>query len=181
MWSVAVNLAARHLTVVGLACPVGDQACLAVTHDAHAFWVDGTRTSALVPMNRKNKYMHPVGVTCQSVHKCIAITNQTRIFQPGSEIFSDTSMDWLPQGVLSNDDLQQYAVGAVSCAPSMALTRCLAVGPTDSSAYDGAIHYVAPPDATRNLVVDPNRTSVTCPDTSACYVGDDNGQLREFS
>jgi hypothetical protein len=182
VWSVAVNLTKRHLAVNDIACVAGDQACLAVTPGDDAFWINGTKTSATVYMNRKAADIHPVGVSCQSVHKCIAVTDSART-GPGGDVFSDTSMDWLPQGGLDKYAGEFYDVfRPVSCAPSATVTRCLAVGWGPEAQYDGAVHVVDSP------IPDDYRyhygeriTSVTCPSTAGCYVGDSIGRLRAFS
>jgi hypothetical protein len=92
-------------------------------------------------------------------------------------------MDWLPQGGLSKYGGKFYDENrAVSCAPSATVTRCLAIGWGPAAQYDGAVHVVHSPMPDNYAWMYLERiTSVTCPSTTACYVGDSIGRLRAFS
>ena len=171
-WSVAVDLAARHLHLVAITCEAGNPACLAVARNAEAYRVNGKRLAGPTLMNPSGTERSPAGVACQDIHHCIAVINYPGgcVDCGGGSLNSDTDEHWLVQGY--TDEYLPYT--AVSCAPSTTVTRCLAIGFTYTTTWDGAVEQQPEP------LVDAYQTDVTCPTTSACFVADSLGRVQTF-
>jgi hypothetical protein len=173
-WTGPTDLASRGITAIAdIACAAGTSSCLAVTKDAHSFRVDGTTTTAPVAMPVSHPDWYVVDAdACRDADHCVALF--------GTQLYSYTeAAGWTDVGP---KDLPFPDVGVpvdISCAPSSATTHCVAVGYQDFAlSWDGTtVRYIGNPNRRYREIV---TTGVSCPSTTACYAGDDMGELRVY-